>query len=224
MGFPTIMYLSRSKVGGFLEKKQKKAILQNINTKLTLSLNKLSLETEFKPENKTEIRGGKDWPPSHQSLKIASSMEKQLRKNNQIGTMEDFINRNFSYSCYKLKGKLFLDEKIQHRRIGGLKSQGTRGILVLEGSNAKISLDISFENVAGVWLRNKCWEIWESGALAFFRQATSPCGYNVIGLFTYESESDTYFADCGILYFAHMPARRNYDDKELNDTIYNEYI
>lgn len=226
MGFPIIMYLSRSKIGRFWENTdEQKSLVSSIKSNLSLSLNpKLDIETEFKREDKIEIprvKGSDNWPP-YESLEIALSMEKQLKKNNQIGTMEDFINKNFVYLCYKLRGKLFIDQNLKQEHFGEIRSHGINGILVLEGTDKKISVDISYENIAGMSFRNETWEVWESGARHFFRGARS-IGYDLIGLFTYEGKSDEYFADCGILYFASMRNRGYYNDKELKNVIYNEY-
>lgn len=227
MGFPTIMYLSRSKVGSFWENKnRKKSLVSSIKSNLSLSLNpELSIETEFKKEDKIEIprvKGSEEWPP-YKSLEIALSMEKQLKKNNQIGTVNDLINKNLTYPCYKLKGKLFLDEEREEMLYGDIKGHGVNGILVLEDIDKKILVNISYENIAGMSFRNEHWEVWESGAMHFFRDVRSR-GYDLIGLFTYEGESDQYFADCGVLYFASMHSRSYYSDNEIKNTIYNEYI
>lgn len=226
MGFPIIMYLSRSKVGRFWENKNRqKSLISGIKSNLSLSLKpELSIETEFKKKDKIEIpkvSESSDWPP-YKSLDIALSMEKQLRKNHQIGTMDDLLNRNLIYPCYKLKGKLFIDKESEELLHRDIKGYGINGVLVLEGTEKKILVYMSYENIAGMSFRNEQWEIWESGAIHFFRDIHSR-GYDLIGLFTYEGESDKYFADCGILYFASMHGRSYYDDNEIKDTIYNEY-
>lgn len=230
MGFPIIMYLSRSKVGRFWENNEQKSIITGIKSYLNLSINpQLSIETEFKKKDKIEIprvKGSEYWPP-YESLEIATSIEKQLKKNNQIGTMNDFLNKNLIYPCYKLKGKLFMDEVYDefYRSYRSIKRHGANGLLVLDGTDKKVLIDISFENIAGMSydINNECWEVWESGANHFFGDATTR-GYDLIGLFTYESESDEYFANCGILYFASMFHGRFDNDKKINNTIYNEYI
>ncbi len=225
MGFPGIMYLSRSKVGRFWKNRnRKKSLISGIKSSLSFSLNpKLSIETEFKKKDKIEIPKvgeSSDWPP-YESLEIALSMEKQLRKNHQIGTMDDLLSHNLIYPCYKLKGKLFIEEseELLYRDIRG---HGINGILVLEGTDKKVLVYLSYENIAGMSFRNERWDAWDSGAIHFFRDALLS-GYDLIGLFTYEGESDKYFADCGILYFASMDGRSYYHDSEIENTIYNEY-
>lgn len=226
MGFPIIMYLSKSKVGRFWDNRNKqKTLISGIKSKINFSLNpEFSIETEFKKRDKMEIPTigeGSSWPP-YQSLEIALSMEKQLRKNHKVGTMDDFINHRLIYPCYKLKGKLFLDKESNNLLHKDIKEHGINGILVLEGTNTKVSVYMAYENIAGITYRNEKWEVWESGALHFCRDIQSR-GYNLIGLFTYEGESDTYFADCGILYFASMHGSDYYSNDEIRDTIYNEY-
>lgn len=225
MGFPIIMYLSRSKVGRFWENgNRQKSLISGIKSNLSLSLNPgLSIETEFKKKDKIEIpkvSESSDWPP-YESLEIALSMEKQLRKKNQIGTMNDLINNNIIYPCYKLKGKLFIAEENGDILHTHMKGHGINGVLVLEGTDKKILVYMSYENIAGVSFRNEQWEVWESGAMFFFRDIYSR-GYDLIGIFTYEGESDKYFANCGILYFANMHDRSYYGENEIKNTIYNE--
>lgn len=227
MGFPIIMYLSRSKVGRFWEnKKKQKSLISSIKSNLSLSLNpEFSIETEFKKDDKIDIprvKGSETWPP-YESLEIALSLEKQLKKNKKIGTMEDFINNNLIYPCYKLKGKLFIDKANEYMFYEDIATHGINGILVLEGTKKKVLVDISYENIAGMSFRDGHWSVWESGAIHFFRGASSK-GYDLIGLFTYEGESDKYYADCGIIYFASMSGRNYYGNEEIKNTIFNEYL
>lgn len=224
MGFPTIMYLSRSKVGRFWINKPK-SLSSYIKIKLNFPLNPaLNIEPNFKMQDKIEIPkviGSDDWPP-YESLKIALSMEKQLRKKNKIGSMNDFL-KNIQYPYYKLKGKLFIDKGSNELLFREIKGQGINGVLTLEGTRKKVLVYMSYENIAGMSFRNEKWEIWESGAIHFFNDIYSR-GYDLIGLFTYRGKSGRYFADCGVLYFASMYDRDYYDDNEIKNTIYNEYI
>ncbi|MBE5952133.1 MAG: hypothetical protein E7260_11190 [Lachnospiraceae bacterium] len=227
MGTATIMYLSKSKVGMlWKDKSRKKTILSGIKSNLSLSLNPtLNIEAEFERNEKTPMsRGGGDngWP-SFASIDVVVDIEGQLKKSSQIGTMEEFINRNWSYPFYKLKGKLFVEEMSRSDLRGGMKCHGTRGILFLDGTKKKVAVDIAYENVAGLNFRNEQWETWESGTMRFLDDVCWN-GYELIGLFTYEGESDKYFAECGILYFANMSHKNYFRDKKIGDTVFNEYI
>lgn len=223
MGFPIIMYLSRGKVEGVLKKKLK-PIISGIKPKISFSLNpEVSIDAELKmKDNLSDVRGNNDWPPK-ESLDIVTRFEKQLKKNNQIGTMEDFVNKNLKYTCYKLKGKLVLNESEKIKLFGNIIGHGISGILILEGTKKKVLVYLSYESVAGMLYNDGKWEAWESGAIQFLNHAVSK-GYDLIGLFTYEGESDKYFADCGIVYFANMQGKNFYCDKKIKGTIYDEYI
>lgn len=120
MGFPTIMYLSRSKVGSLWDDtKKSKSLVSSIKSTLSISLNpKFDIETEFKKKDKIEIPKTireDGWPP-YQALDIAIQIEKQLRKENKVGTMKEFLDGNFEYPCYKLRGQLIFKKNC--RRIG----------------------------------------------------------------------------------------------------------
>lgn len=224
MGFPTIMYLSRSKVN-MLEKAKKHSI-QDINFKATISSSpSVSIEAGIKNGGKTNDPRGHatdNWPPSpSKSMDIALRIEKQLKKSNQIGTMADFLNKNQQFACYKLKGKLRIDGEKEKLLRGVIKCHVTKGRLVLDGTDKEVLVDITCNNIAGMLFENEKWRSDASGANHFLYDACTD-GYDLIGLFTYEGESTEYFAECGILYFANLHGRSSSD--KIQNTIYNEYV
>ncbi len=211
MGFPLIMYLSRSKTVSLWPEvgKQKSGFSMNdLKSSLSLSLNpKVDIVAQWSKADEAPPPVRDDnyhWPP-YESEEIALSIEKELRSRHQVGTMEHFLKGELTYPCYKLSGFLTLDKEEQdafsYRGIT-LNRHGITGSLSLTGSDVKVSLVLALENIAGIDPRDGEWDIWESGAMHMFGACERTPGFPVFGLFTVRGRSGENFCSCGIVYFA----------------------
>jgi len=228
MGFPLIMYLSRSKTIAIwpdLGRKKEALSLRDVSSTMSVSLTpKVDVVAEWKkveeaplPSRDTNIQ----WPPSD-SLEICASIEKNLRKRNQVGSMSDFLRGDFKHPCYKLFGFLTLDEKLQSVfRFGGisLNTHGLTGIITLFDTQASISVILALENIAGVSYRDDQWHIWESGALHLFGWASTPKGYPLFGLLTFQGLNPNAQPSCGIVYFASASEYRMDERSKKDDDL-----
>lgn len=217
MGFPIIMYLSNSKIERFWDRKNGVTVSQ-INPSISFNPSlKIDFQTEFEKSggNKRNM-----WPP-RDSLDIVIKMEQRLLNDHQIGNADDFLNGK-PFLCYKMKGKIYIDRENLHVNLGKIIGHGVEGIFVPNGTDEKVLIGISYENIAGLSYEDGNWHAWESGAFHFFEDSRRR-GYDAIGLFTYEGEAEGCFARCGIVYFASANSRF-YRDKGLSELILNDYL
>lgn len=233
MGFPTIIYLSKAKIENLLHTNKKNIITpSSVKSGVTLSFNpEIKVEAEFKKSDNSAPHNfsGFEWPPTN-AFEIAANIEKELKKNNQIGTIQDLKNKDYSYLCYKLKGKLFLDDdKHELSFIPFIKSNGINGTLKLDEYSFRVYL--SFENISGMVFYGDQWRTRNSIAYHLFETATYD-GFSCIGLFTLESNPEDTEIKCGILYFANDIPKESINKKHLKIfdidkaniiTIYNDY-
>jgi hypothetical protein len=228
MGFPLIMYLSRSKTVSLwpnLELEQHGArsrYFQGAKSELSLSLNpKVSISAEWKkPESKPPPLRTTDahWPPPW-SEEIVQALEALLVEKNELGTMTEFLARKFDRLAYKLCGTFTLDDQSSSPdwRDIGLEFHGLYGRLQLADSGHAVALILALDNVAGIDERDGRWRVWESGAMHFLREARTG-GYPLMGLFTYEGAHRACFANCGAVYFANYVAYKRLKRGRWNDS------
>ncbi len=225
MGFPLIMYLSRSKTIAIwpqLGQKKESFSLRDIKSSLNLSLTpKADFIAEWKKTEDSPIPAedsSQSWPP-HDALKIAALIEENLRKRRLVGSMEEFLQGDFSYPCYKLSGSLVLDNIQQSTWIFGginLDSHCLTGVITFPKSKSKVKITLALENIAGVRFKDGEWNIWESGANHLFRDASTSEGYPLFGLFTYEGHNSKVHSTCSVVYFASAGVFRFEENKKEN--------
>jgi hypothetical protein len=230
MGFPLIMYLSRSKtVSLWPQLEQPKASTQSfqgLKSDVTLSLNpKVNISAEWKRHESDPPFRNKDtpWPP-WESEPIVQAIEHLLREQHQIGGIDDLLAGNFGFLAYKLCGFFKLDRIRPDFEIAGLdlKVHGLTGRLHLPAFPHQVALTLALENIAGIDERDGRWDVWESGAMHFLSEAKRD-GYPLIGLFTCEGRHPTCLASCGAIYFASYSEYQSYmtyrAEHEARDTI-----
>lgn len=180
MGFPLVMYLSRSKTVSIwpeLGRKDAESGWQGIKSSLNLSLSpKFDIGAEWKKrkDQPAPMRDGNmPWPP-YKALEIAIAIENLLRKSRSVGTMAEFLTGAFAYPTYKLSGLLKLDNKeFSFRSPVPMKVHGLTGKLCLAESDRQVSLTLALENIAGIDFQDGQWNVWESGAIWFLEGASS---------------------------------------------------
>lgn len=219
MGFPLVMYLSRSKTVSIwpeLGRTQEKAALERVTSSLNLSLlPKVDIAAEWKKQERQgpPVRESSGpWPPPDAEM-IAVAIERALRARDEVGSMADYLSGNSSYRAYKLSGELRIDAgfEINPPRLP-LEVHGVPARLRLTTTDTDISLMLAFENIAGIDFRDGRWSVWESGAMWLLRGASTDRGYPLVGLFTAgAAPTHTSF---GIVYFVN-PAEYEHASKHL---------
>jgi hypothetical protein len=228
MGFPLIMYLSRSKAVAIwpeLDRKDSEGGWQGIKSSLNLSISpKFDISTEWKKrsDQPAPVRGGSvNWPPPD-TLQIAVAIEDHLREKNCVGTMSQFLDNSFEYPTYKLWGSFRLDEASPSIAWLPIKVHAITGRLRIADTNQEVSLTLALENIPGVDFQEGEWHAWESGAHWFFKEASSKEGYPLAGLFTYEGNGHGLYAACGAVYFVSLrtyQADKSYLRPQQRDTL-----
>jgi hypothetical protein len=210
LGFPLVMYLSRSKTTSLWPSlegaREPGPPFLHTKSPPTLSLSlKVDISTEWRtPELDPPLRNSDaPWPP-WESESIVEAIERLLVDRGQLGSTTDFEAGHFGCLAYKLCGLFTLDDQETFGfdlRGVDLKFHGLTGRLRLADSKREVALTLALDNIAGIDQKDGRWDVWESGAMHFFREARSD-GYPLIGLFTYEGQHPSCFASCGAVYFA----------------------
>lgn len=206
VGFPLVMYLSRSRTVSIwpeLNIGQEAAVLESVKYSVNLSLMpKVDIAAEWKKQERKDApvrQSSTPWPPPDAHV-VATAIEKALRSKNDVGNMADYLAGDRRYTAYKLSGTLRLEAEfdLEHPR-PQLKVHGVPAQLRLGSSKSEVSLMLAFDNMAGIDFNEGDWSVWESGAMWFLRNASSEEGYPLVGLFTPEAAPPS--TSCGVVYF-----------------------
>jgi hypothetical protein len=185
MGFPEIMYLSKSQVRNMWPNLDTKNLKPDeFSAKASLSLNP-TVEFGGKWSTKKSTRKDDVWPP-WDSREVVKCIDEYVQKSARVGLWSDVYDNPDKCDFYLLEGKLkFADSSPPDNefRFGRLKTQSIDAVFCGELPKDQLAVSLSLENIAGIDRLEGEWEVWESGA-HWMLHAMSQEGFESRGLFT----------------------------------------
>jgi len=234
MGFPEIMYLSRSQVRSlWRELPFKREVKRELSSTVRLSaMPALEISRKSSKANADGWSPDAEWPP-WSAPEVVRAIEKYFYKKELVGSATDLVNRDERFSAFCLRGYLYghvhlgrngprrgsldgdtfdaflkIGDQVSSPRwelsLPSSGSAGSNNILESDQPDRFWHLRLAFENVAGLERLSDGWHVTESGASLMFHDMHRR-GYSVEGIFTYRSPEPGYEGSLRAIFLRYRP-------------------